>query len=269
MDQDKCTRYLGSWKCHKEGRQLFEGHNHFNHSTLQFWIYFCILYTWGKTISPSRKSFAVSSFFKQLWSEREETNKHIEQVINQLVLLMCWICCCSLCNDINTIPLPPGYNSSDWMNWNIEQCCVVVNNTASQWPSCSWYTAVCLTTGLPSFPFCSHVFLSATSYQHQLHRLLWTPPNKLKLSVNTRGWVYSLNEQKHTSWGSVFLFTRQHQHPLPHKLKLPHSISSGLLDNIWCIRLWNVCLSSASQLHLPEPLLLWLHADLGQNSYTS
>lgn len=36
-------------KCHNEGSQLLEGHNHFKHSTLQFCIYFCIQFALEKT----------------------------------------------------------------------------------------------------------------------------------------------------------------------------------------------------------------------------
>lgn len=37
---------------------------------------------------------------------------------------------------------------------------------------CRQQTAVCLTTSLPSFPFCSHVYLSATANEYGIQSLL-------------------------------------------------------------------------------------------------
>lgn len=77
--------------------------------------------------------------------------------------------------------------------------------------------------------------------------------------------------QKQTKQKKLLERPSSAQTHFPYKLNLSlsHCISSGLWDNIWRIRLWNVCLSSAPTLHLPEQLLLWLHKDLGQHSYTT
>ncbi len=64
-------------------------------------------------------------------------------------------------------------------------------------------TAVCLTTGLLSFPFCSHVFLSATSWQKHVHIFLSTIQAKFSC-LNTRGRISSSNWQK-TCFSSSWL----------------------------------------------------------------
>lgn len=80
----------------------------------------------------------------------------------------------SLYIEMSTTPPPQAHESSVSISrYESAQCWAAVNTRASHRPCCSPQPAVCLTTGLPSFPFCSHVFLSAITYQHRVQSFLW------------------------------------------------------------------------------------------------
>lgn len=141
---------------------------------------------------------------------------------------------------------PPAHDSSQWMNRNIKQ----------------WTTE----------PLRGHLVpgkLQSAWQQHCRHSLFAAMYFGLPPPINTTCGA-ALNSdlsqpvrtQRTTfSWDQLnFLQTEQHTGLLPCKSNICplRAISLRLWDNIWCIRLWNVCLSST-----PELQLLWLHKDLG------
>lgn len=167
--------------------------------------------------------------------------------------------CAAVLNiEINTILLP-AHDSSEWMN--IKYKVLLMNNRASQ--RVILLSADCsLLDNKTAITFHLQLCISVC-------HLLSTPCAEPSSSIpQYSGWniFFKLKGHNHTIRNICSCELNNHSNSYPCNIKLVSaaSISLRLWNNIWCIRLWNVCLSSAPKRHLPEQLLLWLHKDLGQ-----
>lgn len=112
-------------------------------------------------------------------------------------------------------------------------------------------------------PFISVCHLLSTACPE----LTLNPAGQVQFPFNKWGLLFSQENDKKFRKGLTIPKIQHWTDRLTNKLNLclSNSISLRLWNDIWCIRLWNVCLSSAPKLQLSEPLLLlWLHKDLGQ-----